>query len=94
MRQQVVNKKQIEAMLLTGGYIKWDTIEAKALLLDNTREVVGTIRFDTYLQLNISCEAIKENKTPFLRLPYDLAGNYREIYCLKNGEINLKEIWR
>lgn len=53
MKQKVVTKKEIEQTLLAGGFIRWIQWDAKAELLDNTREVVGTIRFDTYIKLDL-----------------------------------------
>ena len=57
---KVVSKKQIEEVLFEGGYVRWYSGPwAKAELLNNKREVVGTIRFDTYIKLDLREENMK-----------------------------------
>jgi len=48
---KVVSQNTILETLPRGGKIRWDTIYAKAHLLSGTGEVLGTIRFDTYLRI-------------------------------------------
>jgi len=48
---KVVSQNTILETLSKGGKICWDTIGARASLLSATDEVLGTIRFDTYLKI-------------------------------------------
>ena len=49
---KVVSQNTIlETLTKHGGKIRWDTIYAKAHLLSSTGEVLGAIRFDTYLRI-------------------------------------------
>lgn len=89
---KVANKKEIETQLKNGGYIKYDTFDAKVYLLDNTREVVGAVRFNTYLQLDISMESLRKCDPTFVREhePWDLY----EYYYLNDTNVDKKKIWR
>lgn len=89
---KVVNKKFIEEQLLNGGFIKYDTFDAKVYLLNNKREVVGAIRFNTFLQLDTSMESLRKHDPTFVREhePWDLY----EYYYLRDTNINKKKIWR
>jgi len=47
----VSQKTILETLKNDGGKIRWHTIHAKAHLLSGTGEVLGAIRFDTYLRV-------------------------------------------
>ena len=48
---KTVSQKTILETLKNGGSIRWHTITAKAHLLSGSDEVLGAIRFDTYLRV-------------------------------------------
>ena len=51
-RMKVVSENTIlETLSKHGGMIRWDSISAKAHLLSSTEDVLGAIRFDTYLKI-------------------------------------------
>ena len=50
---KIMNKIQIEKELRNGGSIKVNNIDWKIQLLDKAGRLVGHIRFDTYLKLNM-----------------------------------------
>jgi len=47
----VSQKTILETLTRHGGKIRWNTIFAKAHLLSSDDEVLGAIRFDTYLRI-------------------------------------------
>ena len=47
----VSQKTILETLTRHGGKIRWHTIQAKAHLLSSDDEVLGAIRFDTYLRI-------------------------------------------
>jgi hypothetical protein len=47
----VSENKILDTLTKGGGKIRWNTIIAKAYLLSATDEVLGVIRFDTYLKI-------------------------------------------
>ena len=47
------NKNNILTTLKEGGYIKYNTFNAKPYLFNRTGEQVGTINFNTYLKLDL-----------------------------------------
>lgn len=58
MKQRVVKKEEVTKVLFEGGKIRWAHWNAKATLLGldkrtNQYVELGTIRFDTYLQLDL-----------------------------------------
>ena len=59
---RVVTKSEIEQVLFDGGKIRWTHCDAKASLLTRSGAEVGTIRFNTYLQLALR---EVEMKVPF-----------------------------
>ena len=64
MSQKVVKKDEITRVLFEGGKIRWDILDSKATLWELDKQTnqyveLGTIRFDTYLQLDISDSAMK-----------------------------------
>ena len=64
MSQRVVKKNEITRVLFEGGKIRWDILESKATLWELDKQTnqyveLGTIRFDTYLQLDISDSTMK-----------------------------------
>jgi hypothetical protein len=46
----VSQKTILETLTKHGGQIRWHTLHAKAHLLSDTGEVLGAIRFETYLR--------------------------------------------
>ena len=64
MSQKVVKKDEITRVLFEGGKIHWDILDSRATLWELDKQTnqyveLGTIRFDTYLQLDISDSAMK-----------------------------------
>lgn len=64
MNQRVVKKDEITRVLFEGGKIRWNILDSKATLWELDKQTnqyveLGTIRFDTYLQLDISDSAMK-----------------------------------
>ena len=60
----MVKKNEITKVLFEGGKIRWDILESKATLWELDKQTnqyveLGTIRFDTYLQLDICDSAMK-----------------------------------
>ena len=52
MKMKVVSENTIfETLSKHDGKIRWHNIQAKAQLLSGDGEVLGTIRFDTYLKI-------------------------------------------
>lgn len=58
-KTKVVNKEQIEQVLFEGGKIHYSQWDAKASLIDVNGIDLGTIRFETYLQLDLRESALK-----------------------------------
>jgi len=48
---KIVSQNTILETLSKDGKIRWNTIYAEAHLLSDADEVLGTIRFDTYLKI-------------------------------------------
>ena len=64
MSQRVIKKDEITRVLFEGGKIRWNILDSKATLWELDKQTnqyveLGTIRFDTYLQLDISDSAMK-----------------------------------
>ena len=47
----VVSQNTILSTLGKGGFIQYDNVNAKPVLLDKAFNAIGTIRFDTFLKL-------------------------------------------
>jgi hypothetical protein len=47
----VTQNNVLETLSRRGGKIRWDAISAKAHLLSSAGEVIGAIRFDTFLRI-------------------------------------------
>lgn len=60
---KTINKKTIDEVLNSGGYVRQEEFgyDTKYILLDNNKNKIGVIRFNTYLKLNLI--RIKELQT-------------------------------
>lgn len=91
MKQRAVKKNEITRVLFEGGKIRWDILDSKATLwtLDkqtNQYVELGTIRFDTYLQLDIRDSAMK--------LPFYDEDHKLNVKCSPFERVINTNVWR
>ena len=61
---KTVSHKTVLETLDGGGKIRWNTIHAKAHLLSGSGEVLGAIRFDTYLRVT-GCAGVRKTGSDY-----------------------------
>ena len=74
MKMKVVSQNTIlETLSKNDGKIRWDSINARVHLLSNTDEVIGVIRFETYLKI-IRYDCIEKTGSDYSREYYGYKG--------------------
>ena len=82
---RVVTKNEIEQVLFDGGKIRWTHCDAKASLLTRSGAEVGTIRFNTYLQLDI--------REVEMKLPFYNADGTINTNCSPFNRLRRPDAW-